>query len=148
VPVDRTLAGGQNVSVGLPFAAAETYPVFTLQPGDPATLTEISSFVEDIHTNVVFVNLINYANHNLRRFDLRARLKEVPGSETAVPISEERAVGEAYFTLPLTTYLGPRTLQFQVTRIDNGGTAATTAWMEWDLAARGNVISLTWDLVS
>lgn len=148
VPVDRTLGRDQALTVALPFAAAEAYPIFTLQPGDPATLTEISSFVEDIHTNVVFVNLINFSNHNLAHLDLRARLKEAPGSETPVPISEEQAVGEADFTLPLTTYLGPRTLQFQATRIDRGGAAAASPWLEWDLVSRGNVVSLTWDLVS
>lgn len=147
VRVDRLLATGEPISVDLPFPAAEAYPVFTLQPGEAAALTEISSFVEDIHTNVVFVNLINYANHNLKRLDLRARLKDVLGSETGVAISESQPVVEAAFILPLTTYLGARTFQFQVTKTDTSDNVTATAWLEWDLTARGNVVSLTWGLI-
>lgn len=148
VRVDRLLAPGASSSVDLPFVAAEAYPIFTLQAGDPATLTEIASFVEDIHTNVVFVNLIEYGNHNLKRLDLRARLKEVAGSETEVAIGEDQRVGEAAFILPLTAYLGTRTLQFQVTKTDTSDAVTTTSWLEWDLTTRGNVVSLTWALVS
>jgi hypothetical protein len=146
--VDQLLAPGASTTVDLPVGMAEAYPVYALQAGGPADLTEIDSFVEDIHTNVVFVNLINYANHNLKRLDLRARLKEVAGSETSVAISEEQPVGEAPFILPLTTYLGARTLQFQATKTDNSDGVTATAWLEWDLTTRGNVISLTWSLVS
>jgi hypothetical protein len=148
VRVDRLLAAGESATIDLPFEAAEAYPVYTLQPGGPADLTEISSFVENIHTNVVFVNLISYANHNLKRLDLRARLKEAPGSETDVPISEDQPVGEAAFILPLTTYLGARTLQFQVTKTDNSDAVTATAWLEWDLTTLGNVVSLTWSLIT
>jgi hypothetical protein len=147
VRVDRLLAAGESVTIDLPFEAVEAYPVYALQPGGPADLTEISSFVENIHTNVVFVNLISYANHNLKRLDLRARLKEAPGSETDVSISEDQPVGEAAFVLPLTTYLGARTLQFQVTKTDNSKAVTSTAWLEWDLTTRGNVVSLIWSLI-
>ena len=145
--VDRLLTMGESVSVDLPFTATEVYPVYTLQAGGPANLTEITSFVEDIHTNVVFVNLINYANHSLKQLDLRVRLKEVPGSETGLMISEEQPVGEVAFTLPLTTYLRTRIIQFQVTKTDTSDNITTTAWLEWDLTTRGNVISLTWGFI-
>jgi hypothetical protein len=147
VRVDRLLTTGASVTVALPFTAAAAYPVYTLQAGGPADLTEIPSFVENIHTNVVFVNLINYANHSLKRLDLRVRLKEVPSSETGVPLSEEQPVSEAAFVLPLTTYLSAHTIQFQVTKTPTAGNGATTAWLEWDLTTRGNVISLTWELI-
>jgi hypothetical protein len=147
VRVDRLLAAGESATVDLPFTAAEAYPIYTIQAGGPADLTEITSFVEDIHTNVVFVNLVNYANHGLKRLDLRVQLKEAPGSATDVPISEEQPVSEAAFILPLTTYLGAHTVQFQVTKTDTSDTVATTAWLEWDLTTRGNVISLTWSLI-
>jgi hypothetical protein len=147
VRVDRLLAPAAAVTIDLPFAPNEAYPVYAVQPGDPAQLSEASSFVEDIRTNVVFVNLVNYANHNLKRLDLRARLKEAAGSEIGVAISETDPVGEADFLLPLTTYLGPRTLQLEVTKTDTSDHATTTPWLEWDLAARGNVVSLTWDLI-
>ena len=57
-------------------------------------------------------------------------------------------VGEAAFILPLTTYLGARTLQFQVTKTDNSDAVTATAWLEWDLTTRGNVVSLTWSLIA
>jgi hypothetical protein len=148
VPVESLLAPAGSVSVDLPFTAVEAYPLYEVQPGAAEELSEVSSFVEDIHTNVVFVNLINYANHDLQRLDVKARLKEATGSETTVEVSEDDPVGEADFTVPLTTYLGPRTLQFQATKIDTGGHAMDTSWLEWDLGARGNVVSLTWDLIS
>jgi hypothetical protein len=147
VRVDRLIEPGGFVLIDLPIAVADAYPVYAVQPGNPAQLSEASSFVEDIRTNVVFVSLVNYANHDLKRLDLNARLKEAPGSDTAVPVSEADPVGEADFVLPLTTYLGPRTLQFQVTKTDAASRVTTTPWLEWDLASQGNVVSLTWDLI-
>jgi len=147
VRVDRLLGPGESVTVDVPAATTEAYPAGEVQPGDPAQLSEASSFVEDIRTNVVFVNLVNYANHGLTRLDLAARLKEASGSDTTVPLSETDPVAEADFILPLTTYLGPRTLQFQVTKISTANATSATPWLEWDLAARGNVVSLTWELI-
>jgi hypothetical protein len=147
VRVDRLLAANETITLALPTAAAEAYPVYILQPGGPADLTEISSFVEDIHTNVVFVNLINYANHNLKQLDLQVRLQGVAGSQKAVPISEAQPISEAPFILPLTTYLGSRILEFQVTKTDTSNHSTTTAWLTWDLCSRGNVISLEWSFI-
>jgi hypothetical protein len=50
--------------------------------------------------------------------------------------------------MPLTTYLGSHTLQFQVTKTDNSGVVSTTPWLELDLTSHGNVISLTWELIA
>jgi hypothetical protein len=121
--------------------------VVTIPPGDAATLDEIRSFVEDIQTNVLFINIINYANHGLRRLDVRARLKEVAGSERAVTMNDEQTMGEAAFMLPLTVYQGPRTLQFQVSKTDLAGAVTATGWLEADLRA-GNAVTLTWDLIA
>lgn len=72
------------------------------------------------------MSLVSYANHDLKRLDLQARLRESPGTQTAVPQSDVDAVGEADFTLPLTTYLGPRTLQFQVAKTGTSNRTITT----------------------
>lgn len=147
VAVERQLAPGQASSVALPAATHPGWAVFSIPPGDAATLDEIRSFVEDIQTNVLFINIINYANHGLRRLDLRARLKEVAGSEKAVTMNDEQTMGEAVFMLPLTVYQGPRTLQFQVTKTDTAGAVAATGWLEADLRT-GNAVTLTWDLIA
>jgi hypothetical protein len=148
IKVDRLLAPGDSVTIELPFLPIETYPVYSIQSGGPAAeLREVTGFIEDIRTNVVFVNLINYANHSLLRLDLRMKIKEAPGTETEIPISEEDPVGEASFNLPLTTYLRSRTVEYQITKTHKSGSVASTVWLEWDLASRGNVIGLTWDLI-
>lgn len=147
VAVERQLAPAQAFTVALPPGTHPGWAVFSVPPGDAATLDEIRSFVEDIQTNVLFINIINYVNHGLRRLDLRARLKEVAGSEKAVTMNDEQTMGEAVFMLPLTVYQGPRTLQFQVTKTDSAGAVAATGWLEADLRT-GNAVTLTWDLIA
>ncbi|QJE00168.1 hypothetical protein HH212_09135 [Massilia forsythiae] len=146
LPAERRLAPGETMSIALPAGSKPGWPVYTIPPGDAATLEEIRSFVENIETNVLFINVINYANHQLRRLDLRARLKEVPGSERAVTMNEEQTMGEAAFTLPLTVYQGPRTLEFQVSMTSLAGTVTTKGWFQADLRA-GNAVTLNWDLL-
>jgi hypothetical protein len=34
-----------------------------------------------------------------------------------------------------------------VTKISTANATSATPWLEWDLAARGNVVSLTWELI-
>lgn len=146
VPAERRLAPGEAVTIPLPAGSKPGWPVYTIPPGDAATLEEIRSFVENIETNVLFINVINYANHQLRRLDLRARLKEVPGSERAVTMNDEQTMGEAAFTLPLTVYQGPRTLEFQVSMTGLAGAVTTKGWFQADLRA-GNAVTLNWDLL-
>ncbi|MEZ4860232.1 MAG: hypothetical protein R3C14_02950 [Caldilineaceae bacterium] len=144
--VDRTLASQESCVITLPGEATEAYPAYTMAPGDPATLTEVRSFVEDIHTNVVFLNLINYANHGLKQLAIVAQIEGVAGSYPA-PISEAQPIAAIDITLPLTSYLTNRTLQFQVTKTDNRDQISVTPWLEWPLDSRGNVVSLTWEMI-
>ncbi|MCE7980282.1 MAG: hypothetical protein DYG89_03755 [Caldilinea sp. CFX5] len=145
-PVDRTLAAGESCTVALPGEAVEAYPVYTLVPGDPATLAEVRSFVEDIHTNVVFLNLINYANHGLKTLAIVAQIKGVNDVYPA-PISETQPIAAVDITLPLTTYLTNRVLQFQVTKTTTSDQVSVTPWLEWPLDTHGNVVSLTWEMI-
>lgn len=145
-PVDRTLAPGEAVTIPLPLAAVEAYPVYTIPVGDPATLEEIRSFVEDIHTNVVFLNLVNYANHGLQTLAIQAQIKGVAGVYP-VATSEAEPISAIDLVLPLTTYLTHRVLQFQVTKTDSAGQVSNTPWLEWPLDTQGNVVSITWDLI-
>jgi hypothetical protein len=147
VRVDRRLDAGTSLEVAVPADAVHPTPVVVMAAGDAATLSEIRSFVEDIHTNVAFVNLINYANHGLAALSLQARLRDVAGTQT-IELQESAPVSAVDFVLPLTTYLANPVLEFAVTRSMTDGTAATTAWQAWPLVDRGNVVSLTWDLIS
>jgi hypothetical protein len=146
LPAERQLKPGEAMTLALPAGSKPGWAVYAVPPGDAATLEEIRSFVEDVQTNVLFINIINYANHGLQRLDLLARLKEVPGSERPVTMNAEQTMGEAVFMLPLTVYQGPRTLQFQVTKTALDGATSVTGWLEADLR-RGNAVTLSWDLI-
>lgn len=146
VRMDQRLEPGAAFESPLPADVVRATPVITLAPGDAATLTEIRSFVEDVHTNIAFINLVNYANHGLAKLSLQARLRGVPGTQT-LALDENAPVDSLDFVLPLTTYLANPVLEFAVTKTSGDDTTATTDWLAWALAERGNVVSLTWELI-
>jgi hypothetical protein len=144
VKADLTLAPAASSAVKFTGTAEEAYPVYGVVPGH-LTLKELDIFVEDVVTNVIFVNLVNYANHALSKLQAQARLKDTQQTYL-VPLTEGQSAS-VDVTLPLTNYLTNRVLQYQVTRTSTGGQTAVTAWLDWDLTAKGNVISLTWELI-
>jgi hypothetical protein len=146
-PVERTLAPGASADVAVPAAARAAWPVCTLPAAGPAALDELRTFVEDIDTNVVFLDLVDHAAHGLQRIDIRARMVGVAG-EQDVEMSGSPPVGSVAFVLPLTTYLAGRLLQYRITVTAADGIARTSEWTTWDLAASGSIVSLTWDAVS
>jgi hypothetical protein len=148
VDVETTLAAGASYVVALPGGVSEAYPVYTIPIGVPAVLEEIRSFVEDIHTNVIFIDLVNYPNHALTKLEIRAQIKGVAGTSN-VAMHGEPPRGSLEFLLPLTTYLANHVLQFQVkkTFTATAKPPETTRWLEWDLESNGNVVSLTWELI-
>ena len=148
VPVDATLAEGQAApqAVTLPDGGGELYPVYAVQPGTNDKLQEIRSFVEDVHTNVMFLNLINYATHNLKTISITAKLKDVDG---IYPVAIGDAISgnpqaQAEMLLPLTNYISQRVLQYQVLKTHGDDSVTTTDWIEWNLEQKGNVVSLQW----
>ena len=115
--------------------------------GERLPLKQLNIFVEDVTTNIIFVNLINHANHQLATLRVKARLKGTPDQHVRdIP---EAATVSITLTLPLTTYVDEQLLEFQL-GISLAGQAdpVETPWMEWDLTAGGNVISLTWELIA
>ncbi|MFE5333376.1 hypothetical protein ACFRCG_44020 [Embleya sp. NPDC056575] len=148
VPVETSLPAGQSTTVTLPggLAARTVWPVYTVPPAGPASLEEVRAFVEDVKTNVVFADLIDHASHGLTALDVRARLVGVAGEQDVV-MTGHPALGTAFFVLPLTTYLARRVLQFRLTVRSGAGAPVSTAWLDWDLAAKGNLVSLTPDLL-
>lgn len=146
IAVDKTLMAGASLSVPFTSSASEAYAAYTILPGSPADLAEVRSFVEEIHTNVIFLNLINYANHNLKKLDIVAQLKNVGGTYP-VATSQEQPMSSIDLLLPLTTYLAQHVLQFQVTKTDTADAKSTTPWIEWDMTTQGVVVSLIWDMI-
>jgi hypothetical protein len=145
VPVDRKFAAGEAVSITLPPDTLECFPIYTLQASTPSQLSEVSAFVENVHTNVVFVNLVNFANHTLSQLAVTLKFQSMAGSEKTLTLNPTQQVAEANYTLPLTQFLQAQILQFQVSKTDTSGQVTQTGWITWDLKQRGNVISLTWD---
>ncbi|HZO89435.1 MAG TPA: hypothetical protein VFB38_13980 [Chthonomonadaceae bacterium] len=146
VPAERTLAPGESQQVTLPGPAGEVQAVYQVPPGSPASIEEIATYLEDIRTNVIFVNLVNYANHDLTQLAVQARIKDVDQTYN-LAFSEDQRISDVAIQLPLTTYLDKHILQFQVTKTLSAGQSVATSWLEWDLAAQGNVISVTWDMI-
>jgi hypothetical protein len=150
VPVMQTLAprgGSQSVTLAAPANPPPlAYTRYSIPTADPASLAEINSFVEDIHTNVVFLNLVDYARHGLKRLDIETRIKSMPDSYT-VSFVEGQRIGDRDFILPLTTFLTNRVLQFQVSKTYASGQTEIKPWQDWDLTTAGNVVSIIWPLI-
>ena len=146
VPAEQTLkpAAAVTIAASVP-EGARLVPVATPKRGTAATLAEIRSFVEDIYMQIAFINLINYANHGLNAVAVEARVQNVPGTKT-LAVSETQPVGLLEIVLPLTAYLAHPVLQFQVTLTKRDQSVQTSAWIEWPLETKGNVVGLTWEL--
>jgi hypothetical protein len=148
VPVNRTLAAGESVEVPMaaPHGTGATFlPVFDLPAVEAVRIEEIRAFVDDIRAGLTFVNLIAFANHDLRALDVTARLAGVSG-ESTVPLSEARPAATFEFVLPLTRYLASPMVEMRFTRTTAGG-SVTSAWKSWDLRGKGAVVSVDWDLI-
>ena len=147
VPVDARLAPDEERRVPLERAPNQAWAAATPAAGSTATLEEIRSFVEDITTNVIFVDLMDRESHGIEELTLKARLKGVAGTR-AIELEGDPPRGTAEFVLPLTSYLADHILEFQVTKVGIDGTSTTTAWLQWDMESAGNVVSLTWELIA
>jgi hypothetical protein len=146
VRLDQSLAPNATTTATLTQPATAAYPVYETVV-TPLSLTERDVFVEDVVTNVLFVNLVNYANHNLQRLQGQVRLKGAQHQEE-VNLTENGTVSIT-MTLPLTTYLEQQVVEYQMTKtFNNGDPEATTPWREWNLATQGVTISLTWESIA
>jgi hypothetical protein len=146
IAVDRRIEPGASIEIAADPPAGDLTVVCAPADG-AATLTEIRSFIEDVHTNVTFVNLINYANHALAVLTAEVRIRDIEGSQQ-LPLDENIPVSSLDFVLPLTRYLTSPIVEFAVTKSFDDGTTSTTDWLEWSLADDGNVVSLTWERIA
>ncbi len=143
--VDQRILAGATLDVVVP-ADTTGVTVNAEGTGGAATLTELRSFIEDVHTNVAFVNLIHFANHALASLRIEARIRGVEGDQS-LDIEEATPIKALDFILPLTVFLAEQILEFSATRVMDDGAVIVGAAHVIDLAAQGNVISLTWDSI-
>lgn len=146
IAIDSRLEPGQSLAVEA--VAGDAALAVRCAPADgPASLTEIRSFIEDVHSNVAFVNLVNYQAHALAALSVEARIRDAGGSQQ-LPLAEGEPVASLEFVLPLTRYLVRPILEYTVTKTFADGTSGKTNWLEWSLADDGNVVSITWDKIA
>jgi hypothetical protein len=146
IPAEKSVVAGAAHVVVLPSDAVEAFPVYTVPPAVPATLEEVRSVVDRVTASVLFLDLVNHANHGLSRIELVVRLRGVPGEQT-VGLDGDPGRGVATMVLPLTAYLANRTMEFQARKTFAEGRAEATPWIPWDLDRNGSVVSLTWELI-
>ncbi|HJR58145.1 MAG TPA: hypothetical protein VJ813_02050, partial [Vicinamibacterales bacterium] len=146
LPVEKLIPPSGVHEVAVPAGASEWFAVSSQPAVGPVVLEEIRSFIEDIHTNVTFLDLTNHPSHGLQDLQVEARLRNVPGAN-ALRLAGDPPSATAEFILPLTTYLASRILQFRVTKTFTAAAPQTTPWLDWDLDRNGNVVSLTWELI-
>jgi hypothetical protein len=108
------------------------------------SLEEIRTFVEDLHTNVVFVSTFDWASAGLQEVTVEGRIVGVDGTATA-KLKGEAPSAEMPFVLPLTSYLSQPTLQYRTTFLAADGNGRTGEWRDWRLDLQGNVIELKKD---
>ncbi|MES2464683.1 MAG: hypothetical protein V4671_29320, partial [Armatimonadota bacterium] len=148
VRVDRNLLPSESHAVPVSGSPTEAHAVYTFPTAALGTIQEIRSFVEEIQTNVIFVDLIHHASHGLKRLDIEAQIEGVPGTQNvALSGSLNPASGEAEFLLPLTTYLEKHILQYRVTKTLESDEVSVTPWANWNLQTQGNIVSLLWEMI-
>jgi hypothetical protein len=143
--VNATLAPAGTAQAAVSGPADDAYVSYAAVP-QRLTLRELDIFAEDVVSNVLFVNLVNYANHALSQLALRVRLV---GTDHVYDVAiDEGQTATLTLTLPITTYLASQAIQFQVTKtFTSDAQPATNAWADWNLATQGISISLTWELI-
>jgi hypothetical protein len=145
VAAGLALPPGGTAVVAVPADVVEVWPRCA-PAGGPLTIEELDVFVEDVRTELVLVNQIAYDGHALAALRAEARVR---GREAVQAATDLAPQGETRLELllPVTNYLGANGVELRFTRRMTDGTAATGAWLPWDLPTKGNVISVDWALV-
>jgi hypothetical protein len=144
MPVEVALNPGASIEIATVAGRATVYPVYSLAPG-PLELQELNCFVEDVEVSLVFVNLVNFANHNLASMEVGARLQGAEHIETTA--LAEGTTASIDLTLPLTSYLQEQVVEYRVTKTQTDGETETTPWRAWNLET-GTVISIAWEVIA
>jgi hypothetical protein len=116
------------------------------RPAERRKIEEMNVFIEDVTTSVTFINQVVLANHGLTALQVKARLKGETHEE-GIEL-KDAGVEAVSFTLPITTYLERRTLEFSLLKTSASTPAPTqTPWRDWDLD-KGTIIGITADLLN
>ena len=146
VPVERRIEPHGKLAVDAPTAeAGQAFATYRLVPTG-GSLEEIRTFVEDLHTNAVFICAFDLAAEQVQKVTVEAQIAGVSGAGT-VELLPDRISGEIGFVLPLTAYLGQPTLQYRTTALSADGSARTSQWRDWRLDLQGNVVELPISLI-
>jgi len=145
VPVAATLAAGGATTVTLPAGVTGVWPR-CVPAGAPLTIEELDVFIEDVTTDLIFVDLVAHATHGLALLHVDVRLQGRDAVQGSADLTG--ASTPIRLTLPVTSYLEANSVQFRFTRRMTDGSTVTGAWLGWHMPSQGNVISVTWDMVS
>ena len=146
IPVERRIEPRQKLVVDVPVAGADEILAGYTLVSTGASLEEIRTFVEDLHTNAVFICGFDLTAEQLQKVMVEAQIAGASGAGT-VELVPDKSSGEIGFVLPLTAYLGQPTLQYRTTALSIDGSARTSAWRDWRLDLQGNVIELPVNLI-
>ncbi|MEH7521283.1 hypothetical protein [Priestia megaterium] len=125
----------------------EIYPVYSFPPAPPALLEELRSFMQDTFMRVEFLILLNYSNYNIKELQIKTRLKN-KDKIYGVPLTGNPLKGFVDIILPLTeNFYQTSAVQFQFVKIFNSGESSETEWLDWDLPTKGNIVSVTWEMI-
>lgn len=144
IAVEKQLNPGASLDVSSAGVFDVALADFTAVGGAIVTLEEIRSVIEDIQSNVVFLDLVQYENYGLERLEVEARLKDVPGT---LSVRMENRRGTVDFLLPLTTYLRVRIVEYRVNKVFRSKPSEITTWLQWDMENNSNIVSITWDAI-
>ena len=144
IPVEVSLPAGEKHTVS---AGPGLVPVFSYPLADPVAIEETRSFVEEIYSNFVLINLVNFDNYDLFRLDVEAKVRGIEGTFTGKLSNTERVIDFNYI-LPLTTFLDAHILDIQINKIFNNKPAELSAWMAWDLNSKGLIVDIDHSLLS
>lgn len=145
VPVATSLAAGGTTTVTLPAGVTGVWPRCT-PAGGPLTIEELDVFVEDVTADLIFVDLIAHATHGLALLHVDVRIHGRDAIQGSADLTAPNT--PVRLTLPVTSYLQTNSVQFRFTRRMTDGSTVTGAWLAWNMSSQGNVISVTWAMVS
>ena len=145
-PVEQRIEPRQKLLIDLAAPGAdEAFASYSLAPTG-ASLEEIRTFVEDLHTNVVFICGFDLAAEQIQKVTVEGQIAGASGA-SSVELVADKSSGEIGFVLPLTAYLAHPTLRYRTTSLSNDGSARTSNWRDWRIDLQGNVIELTVNLI-
>ncbi len=141
VPVARELAPGEEITVAVP--AGTTAAVADAVPdGGALAISESNVFAQDVSVQIVALNQCDLVQRAIDHLTINVRF---PGATPAQNIRLDSVTPTAtvQVTLPITTYLEPRSFEWQVTITRTDTATDTGPWRAHSLSTEGGLIAIT-----